>query len=230
MKQALLIIALLLLLMGGGYILFSPQTTSKDDLSTEKVNLPWNVTQTQDGGSVIFDVHLETTTLNDIIQKWGRPEKMALFASQGTPLSVEVFYNNPPIGPMKASIVLTLAASDQEMLAIGMNTTGQSGTETGDARHTIAQDDQKKLLDHTITTLTYVPSYKGLEADYFEERLGKPAAIHRESDTATSWFYPHIGLTLLVDDSGKDVFQYQSPSSFTIPNEALPTAVKPKTQ
>lgn len=227
MKQALLIIAILLLLMGGGYILFGPQTTSNGDLAAEKVNLPWNVTQLDDGSSIIFDVHLETSTLNGIMQKWGRPEKMALFTSKGTPLSVEVFFKNPPIGPMKASIVLTLETTEQEMLDIGMNTTGQSGTETGDARHTIAQDDQKRLLNHTITTLTYVPSYKGLEAEYFEERLGKPVATHRESETAISWFYPNIGLTLLIDDSGKDVFQYESPNHFELPKEALSRAVLP---
>lgn len=230
MKQALLIIAILLLLMGGGYILFGPQTAATGDVSNEKVDLPWNVTRLADGSSTIFDVHLGTSKLSEITDKWGRPDKMALFASKGTPLSVEVFFNNPPTGPMKASVVLTLATTEQEMLNIGMNTTGQSGTETGDARHTLAQEDQEKLLNHTITTLTYVPAYKGLEADYFEGRLGKPVATHRESDTATSWFYPAIGLTLLIDDNGKDVFQYESPISFKIPQEALPTAVAPKTQ
>ncbi len=228
MKQALLITAILLILMAGSYTLIGPETAATGDVSIEKVNLPWNVTVFDDASSQIFDIHLGKSTLSEAMDIWGRPEKIALFSSKGEPLSVEVFFNNPPAGPMKASVVLTIAATKQEMLSIG--TTGQSGTETGDARHTISEQDQEKMLSHTIENLTYIPAYRGLEAEYFEERLGKPEATHRESETAISWFYPDIGLTLLIDDEGKDVFQYESPVGFQLPNAALPNAPAPITQ
>ena len=230
MKQALLIVTILLLLLGGGYILFGPKTATINDVSTEKVDLPWNVTTHDDGSSSIFDVKLGTSKLHQVFEKWGRPAKIALFTGKGKPLSIEVFYSNPPTGPMKASVILTLEATEEEMLEVSMNTTGQSGTETGDARHTIAQEYQEKLLGNEIATLTYVPAYKGLDAEYFEERLGKPVAIHQESETAISWFYPEIGLTLLIDDDGKDVFQYQPPLNFQLPAEARPINSAAETQ
>ena len=65
-----------------------------------------------------------------------------------------------------------------------------------------------------------LPTYGGLEADFFRERLGEPAAWKFEDEERVLWFYPDKGLSLLIDSDGKDIFQYSMPRNFEIPEGA----------
>ncbi|MCB1757068.1 MAG: hypothetical protein KDJ38_16210 [Gammaproteobacteria bacterium] len=223
MKKFLLYALLAIIIIGLGTFLFiKPANHSPQDAGDESVPMPWDVKTFDDGSAEIFGVHLGFTTLQEVIDAWGMPDSIGLFAEQDEPQSIEVFFTTAPIGPMKAKVVLTLSLTDQELERMFANASGQSGTASGASRYILKDEDQRALLEHRIGNLTYIPAYKGLEAEYFETRLGKPQATHQETETAVSWFYPARGLTLLIDDKGPEVFQYQNPGDFNMPAEARP--------
>ena len=56
------------------------------------------------------------------------------------------------------------------------------------------------------------PSEQGLYADGAACR-----AWLRENETAVSWFYPAIGLSVLIDDEASEVLEYQPPRDFIMP-------------
>lgn len=218
------IAVLTLAILAGAAILLTPstETENKEVENLPPVAMPWEIIVHDDGSSEIFKVHLGSSTFQDLHKEWGMPDSIGLFAKGPKPQSVEVWYSNAKTSPMKAGVVLTLNVTEQEMQAMMIRSQGLKGSKTGDQRFILADTDQSQLLERTVETLTYIPSYRGLEADYFEERLGVPSATLQESGSAISWFYPERGLTLMIDDEGKDVFQYQKPSTFKLPAGAIP--------
>ena len=53
--------------------------------------------------------------------------------------------------------------------------------------------------------------------DFFRSRFGEPAAWLQENDRAVSWFYPKLGLSVLIDDEAREVLEYQPPRDFVMP-------------
>ena len=202
------------------WLLFGTQSGRNPDADNALVPMPWNITTFDDGSSEVFDVRLGTTTFGDVMDRWAMPDNIGLFAKGRTPVSVEVWYSNAKTGPMRAGVVLTLEASQGEMEAMMNRSTGQKGSKSGDMHFILADEDEQKLREKVVDTLTYIPAYRGLEAEYFQEHLGQPAATFRESENAISWYYPDRGLTLTIDDDGKDIFQYQKPGNFNLPEGA----------
>jgi len=68
-----------------------------------------------------------------------------------------------------------------------------------------------------ITGISYLPRYKGLEADFFRERLGEPAAWREIDEHSVQWFYPELGLSLLISSTEGAVFEYVAPRDFVLP-------------
>jgi hypothetical protein len=68
-----------------------------------------------------------------------------------------------------------------------------------------------------IRVLTYLPGTRGLDTGFFRARFGEPAATLQETEHAVSWFYPSLGLSVLIDDNGGEVLEYQAPRDFVMP-------------
>jgi hypothetical protein len=214
-------VGLILAIFAVVFIYFNKSTapSSTATSSNKKIPLPWNITTFNDGSAEVFSIHLSHTTLNQVIEQWGLPDSIALFSEKSKKRTLEVYYTHAPLGPMKASIVLTLAISDKKIQGMLPRVIGQEGTDSGSSKLYLSENDQRTLGPHLVTSLAYIPGYKGLESDYFEEHLGKPKATLKESPSSVSWFYPSKGLTLVINDEGKEVFHYQTPSSFSLPEQ-----------
>mgnify|MGYP000113781179 CR=1 FL=1 len=48
--------------------------------------------------------------------------------------------------------------------------------------------------------------------------LAEPAAWLQESEQAVSWFYPELGLAVLIDNEAREVLEYQAPRDFVMPS------------
>lgn len=217
MKKSLIIVLSLVMVALILWLIFGSRADRNPEADNALVPMPWDITTFDDGSSEVFDIRLGKTTFGDVMKRWAMPDNIGLFAKGRSPVSVEVWYSNAKTGPMRAGVVLTLETSPEEMQAMMSRSSGQKGSSSGDTHYILSDDDEQKLLGKVVDTLTYIPAYRGLEAEYFQEHLGKPAAVLRESETAISWYYPDRGLTLTIDDDGKDIFQYQKPGNFSLP-------------
>ncbi len=185
--------------------------------TTTRSDLPWLITTHDDGSSTVLDIHLGHTDLKGAAKKFGTPEGIALFMQTGKTGALEVYFGNVSFGPLKAKVVANLVATDAEKAAMQERAISRQIASGSDVRYTLSTDDQQQAATRAIESITYIPSYGGLEADFFRERLGEPDAWKREDEDRVLWFYPDKGLTLLIDADSKEVFQYDQPRNFTLP-------------
>ena len=211
MKKLAALILVTALILG---VAFWFATQSKPDGENANVETPWNITLHDDGTLESLGIRLDHTTLQDVIDRHGLPDSIALFADAREASSVEAYFRSVKFGPINISLVTTMRLSAEELDGMLDRSGGQLGTKTGASKFLLSEADQKALLKKPIGYLTAMPAYSSLEAEYFRERLGDPAASMQVSETAQNWIYPEKGLTLLIDTQGKEVFQYRNPAEF----------------
>lgn len=226
MKIPLTILALVAVLLGAFY-LFAP--VPDPSAGGPRTDLPWQISVQADGGSRVFDLDLGTATLDDAMQKFGGLQGLALFETNDGPLALEAFFGDVQLGPLKAKLVAGLAASDDELEAMRARAGGREGSPSGDWKYPLndAPDDH---LQRRITVISYVPGTRGLDADFFRQRFGEPAATLRENEQAVSWFYPDIGLSVLIDDEAREVLEYVPPRDFVMPEGVTPNPAAGKSK
>lgn len=211
MKKLAALILVTALILG---VAFWFATQKQPGSESANVETPWNITLHEDGTLESLGIRLDHSTLQDLIDRHGLPDSIALFADAREASSVEAYFRNAKFGPISISLVVTMRLSQEELDAMLDRSGGQLGTKTGASKFLLDEADQRALLEKTVGYLTAMPAYTSLEADYFRERLGDPAASLRVSETAQNWIYPDKGLTLLIDEEGKEVFQYRNPGEF----------------
>ncbi|MEN8174967.1 MAG: hypothetical protein ABFS23_04350 [Pseudomonadota bacterium] len=195
----------------------APQGT---DTLENRTDLPWQITPLADGGARVLDLDLGRATLADAQLKFGEPERMALYLDKDGSRSLEVYFGTVRLGRLKAKIVVALNAGEAMLDELERGATTRKPAADGSFRLLLADNDKSRLASLPLASITYVPGYDGLEADFFRERLGEPDAWLRESAHAVNWFFPRLGLSLLIDADGKEVFQYMPPRAFRLPPNA----------
>ena len=208
-------IAVVLLLTGLVIFFITPPADHKQTM--QRTDLPWLVTVEPDGSSRVFDLHIGTSTLQDAIVKFGNPEAVALYLRESGTRDLETYFGTVSMGPLKAKIILNLLVDGKRLDEFEANAIKQEFSAEGDKKLLLDSEDKQSLGDARIAGITYIPTYKGLEADFFRERFGEPAAWKVEDEEHVQWFYPDIGLTLLMSTEGREILQYRMPRDFVMP-------------
>lgn len=215
MKIPLTILALVALMLGAFY-LFAP---APDPASMKpRTDLPWQIRINADGSSQVFDLQLGSATLGDAMAKFGGLEGLALFEPQQGPLALEGYFGNVLLGPLKAKVIVGLDANTDELNAIRARAKQREGSPSGDWKYPL-DDAPDAHLQRRVAVISYIPGTRGLDADFFRQRFGEPAATLRESENAVSWFYPQLGLSVLIDDDAREVLEYVPPRDFVMPED-----------
>jgi hypothetical protein len=223
MKIPLTILAIVALLLGLFY-LFAPQPDP--DAMQHRTDLPWQVSVEPDGTSRVFDLHLGQATLADAMNKFGGVEGLAVFEPKQGDMSLEAFFGNVQFGPLRAKVIVSLAASSDELAMLRDTATKREGSPSGDWKYQLA-DGPAAHRERLLKGISYIPGTRGLDADFFRQRFGEPAAWLQESEQAVSWFYPDIGLSVLIDSEAREVLEYRAPRDFTVPDAAVSHAAAP---
>jgi hypothetical protein len=223
MKIPFTILAIVALLLGLFY-LFAPPPGP--DAMQHRTDLPWQISVEPDGTSRVFDLHLGHATLADAMDKFGGVEGLAVFEPQEGDMSLEAFFGNVQFGPLRAKVIVSLAASDDELAMLRDSATKREGSPSGDWKYQLA-DGPDVHLERLLNGISYIPGTRGLDADFFRQRFGEPAAWLQESEQAVSWFYPDIGLSVLIDSKAREVLEYRAPRDFTMPEAAVTSAAAP---
>lgn len=214
MRPALVALAIVLGL--GAVLWLLPRGPATLDPET-RIDLPWQITPLPDGTSRVIGLQLGSATLADAIARFGEPESMALFIGRDAVRTLEVYFGTVRFGPFEARIITTLDADDGLLDTLAANAAGREGTRSGAVKLLLRDADKAGLTGQRLRGLTYIPAYGGLDAEFFRENLGEPAAWLELSEHAVTWLYPDLGLSLLIDSGGKEAFEYVAPRDFRMP-------------
>jgi hypothetical protein len=215
-KIPLTILGLVAVLLGLFYLV---APTPDPEAITNRTDLPWQVRVEPDGTSHVFDLHLGEATLADAMAKFGGLEGLAVFEPEDGPMSLEGYFGTVDFGPLRAKVIVRLAASDAELAHLRATSTKREGSPSGDWKYGLAEGPAAHA-DRRLTGITYIPGTRGLDATFFRQRFGEPAAWLQESEQAVSWFYPALGLSVLIDSEAREVLEYRPPRDFVLPAAA----------
>jgi len=196
------------------FVLFAPPPGP--DALQPRTDLPWQVSVNPDGSSRVFDIELGSATLEDAMTKFGGLEGLAVFEHSDGPMVLEAYFGNVQFGPLKAKVIAGLEAGDQELEDMRARAINREGTPSGDWKYPL-NDALKMHAQRRVSLITYLPGTRKLDAEFFRDRFGEPAAWLQETNTAVSWFYPELGLSVLIDDEAREVLEYQPPRDFIMP-------------
>ena len=190
--------------------------TPGPDALRPRTDLPWQIQVNDDGSSRVFDLELGSATLADAMAKFGGLEGLALFRPERGKPVLEAYFGNVQFGPLKARVIAGLEADAQDLEQMLARAANREASPSGDWKFPL--DDPPRLhARRRLTLITYLPATRGLDATFFRQRFGEPAAWLQENETAVSWFYPESGLSILIDDEAGEVLEYQPPRDFVLP-------------
>jgi len=216
MKTPLVILAAVGVLLALFYAL---APAPDPDAVTARTDLPWQVEVLPDGTSRVLDLHLGVSTLNDALVKFGPYESMAVFESESGERSLEAYFGAVDFGPLRAKIITALDMPEDELGVLVGRAVERKGSPTGDWKFMLGMPDQLAVRDRRLQSITYIPTYRGLEADFFRERFGEPAAWKALGEHAVQWFYPERGLYMVLDNRGQEALEFVVPRLMTVPED-----------
>ncbi len=164
----------------------------------------------------MFDLDLGSATLGDAMAKFGGVESIAVFEPADGPLVLEAYFGNVQFGPLTAKVIVGLEASAEELTALRDHATARQGSPSGDWKYTLS-DAPALHAARRLTLISYIPGTRKLDNEFFRERFGEPAAWLTESERAVSWFYPQLGLSIMIDEDAREVLEYLPPRDFIMP-------------
>lgn len=210
MKLAFIIVGVISLLTFALVFL----TTEKPEL--QDFDLPWRVSVHDPLHSEVFGIVLNETRLEQGRQRFGQLDGIALYRRKDGKFSLEAYFGKVSIGPFAARMIATLDASQQELEKLVQETVKREPTEDGSLKWTLTQQKQAEQGLRKIKSLTFMPSYRGMDQAFIQERFGEPVRREVVDETAELWFYPEQGVRILVDNKGNEMFEYLAPVDFKL--------------
>jgi len=180
----------------------------------EAVDMPWHVTIHDQQHSEVFGIVLNKTSLEQARQQFGQLDGIALFQNEAGIYNLEAYFGKVTIGPFSARLIATLDAPQQEMEKLLEHTLKRVKTKDGSLKWTLQTDKQVEQGLRTIKYLTYIPSYSGMDGDFLKQHFGEPAERQKVDETTELWLFPELGVRLMVDSDGKEMFEYSSVADF----------------
>ena len=209
MKLALIIVFLISLLT------FAVFYFTAEKSAAEAADMPWQVTVHDPGHSEVFGIVFNQTTLDQARQQVGKLDGIALYRDPQGRYSLEAYFGKVSLGPFSARIIANLVAAQDELEKLTEHTVKRVKTDDGSLKWTLVDQKQSEQGLRQIQALTYIPSYSGMDGAFIEQRFGQPDQRQTIDETTQLWFYPELGVRIMLDSEGKEIFEYTAPEQFT---------------
>jgi hypothetical protein len=200
------LVTVLILLM---VVSLSWWTLSRSPARTETLtDLPWQIEQHDDGSTSVFGLHLGEAVFQDAAAKFGPPESIAVFATDAGPRSLEAYFGRVTLGRMDARVIVNLDADPALMEDLTRRAREREAQPSGATRLTLPAAIWDDLADRPVASITYLPEYGGLDEAFMRARFGEPASTANPDRGQVQLVYPDRGVRILVDEAGKEMFEY----------------------
>ena len=196
----------------GLVVLFFSACTGERNQPKEDI-YPWQIAVQADGKLRVFGITLKQSRLLDATKVLGSNYDLGLFETENQPLSLEAYFNEVTLGGISGKFILTLEASQAELVALRDQAVKRKVLESGARRYTVTYADKVQLAEKTITSLGYIP-YINLDEEIIKRRFGEPAERIVIDQKRQHLLFPERGLDLLLDEKGKELLQYVDPAEF----------------
>ena len=208
MKLALVIITVVTLL---AFILFYLTT---DRNMSEPAAMPWHITLHDPDHSEVFGITLNRTSLEQARKHFGQLDGIALYQNEQGEYSLEAYFGKLSIDRFSARLIANLDAPQQELEQLTEHTVKRTRTKDGSWRWTLTPEKQLEQGARTIKALSYIPDYAGMDGEFIRQRFGEPSTRETLDETSEVWFYPRLGVRIMIDSAGKELFEYMTPAQF----------------
>lgn len=176
-------------------------------------DLPWQIQLLPDGGSRVFGLTLDRSTLADARQHFGDDMELAVIAGHGEKGSLEAYYNKVTAGVLTGKMVLVTSVDAATLAQLKRNAAKTEVMDTGAMKYVISNEDRPRAYDAPITSITFIPS-TDLDEKIAEKRFGTPASRISGGKYSVHLLYPDKGVDLILNNEGKDILQYVAPRNF----------------
>ncbi len=219
MKTPLSVLAIVAVILCAMW-LFAPSPAP--EMVQTRTDMPWQIKPLPDGNSLVFDLELGQATLADAMKKFQQKDgtKLAVFQPVDSPAKLEAYFGKVAFGPLNANIVVSLEASQKQLQDLIANAGKREGSTSGDWKYILTHEQLDQLLPRKVSGITFIPGTRNLDAGFLRTRFGEPAATLAENETGINWFYPQKGLSILIDEKAKEIFDYVAPKNFVMPDGA----------
>lgn len=210
MKRSIILILTLAILLLVMYFLRSGSVKQQ----TPVANLPWQITPHPDGTTDVFGLTLGRSTLGEAETAFKTEAKLALFLFDDRVASLEAYFGRLRLGRISAALLAELELLDDEVEPLLDRATAREPAPSGARRVRLSPEDAQRARQRRIGRLSYVPAYIDLDEETLQLRFGEPAEIAPGPDGTQHWLYPGLGLVVVVNPSGSEMFHYCAPSRF----------------
>ena len=178
-------------------------------------NLPWQIHINDAGHLKVFDVTLAESTLWDAVKTWRAHPKVGIFSNKAgdAPESVEAYFDKVRLGPITAKIVVRLATTPEQLRMLWAERYNRKPQPSGTWMFELGDEAFKAAHQLKIGEITYIPTPDS-DAELITKRFGQPAVFRKLEEARSLWLYPKKGLAIILDENGKEIFQYVNPDRF----------------
>ncbi len=175
--------------------------------------LPWHIKIDASGTTKVFDLTLGQSTMEDARKIFRSDGKINIFVSTDNVTSIEAFFDHVVLSGLNANVILSLSLDPETLNAMYLRGVRQSELDNGAKKVSISSADMATAGKAVIQQITYLPS-ANLKGDVITKLFGKPDSIIKESPDVEHWLYPKMGLAIVLNEKGKEVFQYVNRARF----------------
>ena len=181
-----------------------------------RTDLPWQITPTASGLIRVFGLTIGESTLKQVETKFQEPAELSMF-ERGTDKRrvVEAYFDRILLSGIKAQVIVVIDVPEQQLEAFYRGGTRIAKMGDGGRKITLNSADLDRAYQMSIRSMTYIPKAK-LDSSLLVQRFGEPLQkIDEVNSGVTHWLYPDKGLDIILNESGKAVFQYLPPKNFS---------------
>lgn len=210
MKFALCLIAFIVAALTLPFLI--PGSGKQDGVDPNS-NLPWQITLDGVGRSQVFGLMPGVSTLADLKQRLGGELEVAIIAEPNEVGSLEAYYAQVPLGFVLAKVIATVDTSKQAISEMRERALKAKHMESMTRKITLHPDDLVAADRLPIKAISVIPTVN-LDEATIVQRFGEPGERVVVSPTRVHLLYSKLGLDVMVDKDGKELFQYVSPAQF----------------
>jgi len=194
-------------------LFFAGSRTEGPAPGRQALYFPWRIEIGPDGSSRVFGITLGKSTLEDAQRVFRDSGDVKLFVSPVGRLALEGFFDSVNLNGIRGKMVLVISPGERTMAAMLERGARVKSMADGSRKVTLHSEDLVNLKYAPVTGITYLPAVD-LDEAVILQRFGEPSKRMPEGEGVVHWFYPHLGLDVVLNGNGKEVFQYVAPQEF----------------
>ncbi len=174
---------------------------------------PWDISTNARGHLQVFGLTIDETSIIQAKRQLRANAKIALLESTDQQLSLELDLGEHTFGIISGRLLANIDLDEAQKQELKKNNVKATRLDSGTIKMSLEHNDAIALLDRPINGLTFIP-YGDFTVASILKFFGKPNQRIREKNQIEHFLYPEKGLEVILDDNGKEVFQYVSPKNF----------------